>query len=162
MPARAVHTIHNLWSRLGGSVAGRWLFSFLVGRAIPYTGTIRPRVVELSAGRAVVVMRDRRRVRNHLNSVHAIALANVLELATGLAFNAALPEGARAIVTRFEIAYLKKARGKLTASSTCEPPAADAERDYAVHGVLTDSSGEIVARAIAHWRVRPLVARDAS
>ena len=155
MAASPIRTIRNLWKRLGGSATGRRLFAFLVGRAIPYTGTIRARVDQLEAGRAVVVMRDRRKVRNHLASVHAIALANVLEFATGLAFNMAMPEGARAIVTRFEVEYLKKARGTLTASCTCEAPSPDEERDYVVTGQVENTTGEVVARGIAHWRVRP-------
>lgn len=155
MAANPVRMIDDLWRRLGGSAAGRWLFSRLVGRAIPYSSTIGARVETLETGKAVVVMRDRKKVRNHLASIHAVALANLLELTTGLAFNVSLPDGVRAIVTRFEIEYLKKARGTLTASCVCEPPGADEERSYRVDGEAIDESGEIVARATAHWRVRP-------
>jgi len=145
----------NLWRRLGGSATGRWLFSRLLGRAIPYTATIGAHVERLEPGKVRVVMRDRRKVRNHLASVHAIALANLLELSTGLAFNMALPEGARAILTHLQIDYLKKARGTLTAECACEAPVANEERDYRIVGEAKDASGEIVARATAHWRMRP-------
>ena len=100
-------------------------------------------------------MADRRKVRNHLRSVHAVALTNLGEMATGLAFNLSLPAGAKAIVTGLETEYLKKARGMMTATCRCEPPAPDDERDYEVVGEIRDTAGEMVARVTATWRVRP-------
>ncbi len=60
-------------------------------------------------------MRDRRAVRNHLDCVHAIALANLAELAGNVALAYSLPDDARFIVSGMEIEYVKKARGTITA-----------------------------------------------
>ena len=60
-------------------------------------------------------MADRRAVRNHLDCVHAIALANLAELAGNVALAYSLPDDARFIVSGMEIEYLKKARGMITA-----------------------------------------------
>jgi acyl-coenzyme A thioesterase PaaI-like protein len=100
-------------------------------------------------------MRDRRAVRNHLHSVHAIAIADLAELASGLALTYSLPEGARAILTGISIEYLKKARGTLAAEARIDVPGSSEERSYEFESVVTDSSGEQVARAAAHWLVGP-------
>jgi acyl-coenzyme A thioesterase PaaI-like protein len=95
-------------------------------------------------------------VRNHLDSVHAVALANILEMSTGLAMTFGLPDDARGIMVRLEVEYLKKARGRLVATATCEPPATSEEKDVRVPSEIRDGAGEVVARGFGTWRVGPV------
>ncbi|CAN5871349.1 hotdog fold domain-containing protein [soil metagenome] len=141
------------WRRLSGLAGGAWLFSRIVGRTAPYTGSIGARVESLEPGRAVVTLRDRRRVRNHLRSVHAIALANLGELASGLAATAALPAGVRGIPTNINIEYLKKARGRLTATGTAEIP--DVHEPVTTEAVaeIRNDGGEVVAVVRVRWQL---------
>src|SRR5256885_14183486 len=130
-----------LWRRLAPLPGGRWLFARLLGRMVPYSGSTRPRILQLDPGHVRVAIDDRRAVRNHLNSVHAIALANIAELASGLAMTTALPDTVRGIVVKFTMVFFKKARGTLVAESRCVVPAVDAEADPDFIADINDSAG---------------------
>ncbi|MEJ7811168.1 MAG: hotdog fold domain-containing protein [Gemmatimonadaceae bacterium] len=153
--ARPANPVRAGWDRLQGLPGGKTLFSLFVGRMAPYSGTIGAHVVELRAGYARVELRDRRRVRNHLQSIHAIALANLGELASGLAMTYGLPSEARGILTAFSIEYVKKARGTVTAECACGVPDWTVSRDHDLEAVIRDEAGDVVARARPRWRIGP-------
>lgn len=147
--------IRDAWLRLRRLPAGDRLFSWALGRMVPYTGSIGAVVRELSPGRARVELSDRRKVRNHLDSIHAVALMNLAEMSTGLALNTGLPDDARAILVRLTIEYVKKARGTLTSECAIELPATNERREVPVAAVIRDEAGEVVAKAEARWLVGP-------
>ena len=134
---------------------GRVLFSLILGRKARYTGTIKARVDELTPGHSKVRMADRRKLRNHLRSIHAIALANLGELATGLAMMAALPSDARGIPVEIKVEFLKKARGEITAEGHCSVPDVSERHEHPVEALLFDEDGDKVARFSARWMVGP-------
>ena len=146
-----VHKAASFLKRIPG---GRWIFSRLVGLFVPYAGTLRADILEMAEGSAVVSMPDRRGVRNHLNSIHALALANLGELTANLALLTLCPPHGRFIVTRLEVDYLKKARGPLTCA--CDVPAdlpwATIERTAATAN-LTDHEGDVVSRVTVYWKL---------
>ena len=114
-----------------------WDASWFVGRTAPYTGTVGARITDLTPGYARAELRDRRKVRNHLNSIHAVALANLTELAGSLSIIASMHPDTRMIPVKLETEYVKKARGTLTAEGSCKIPEPEFEGE--LHG--TTESG---------------------
>lgn len=146
--------ILNGWKQASSIPAGKILFSLMIRKLIPYTGALGAQVLKIERGDIEIKLRDRRGVRNHLSSIHAMALANLGEFATGLAVVTGLPPKMRAILKGFEIEYLKKARGTLTAKAKYKhkDSGKDSE-DVSVVGEIFNTDGEVVAKVKALWRV---------
>jgi acyl-coenzyme A thioesterase PaaI-like protein len=77
-------------------------------------------------------------------------------MASGLAVLVGLPPTVQGIVTGFSITYLKKARGTLVAECRAERLEVTAPQDYEAEVAITDAQGDVVARATARWRLRPI------
>ena len=153
-PGRGNGPVMTWWRRLQTIPGGAGLFSRLLGWFVPYSGSIGAHVEELRPGHARVSLRDRRRVRNHLDSIHAIALVNLGEIATGLALLSAIGDDMRAILVGIRAEYLKKARGRLEAIADFNlPERLEDNTTCEVEACLTDASGEIVTRVHATWMI---------
>ena len=155
MPRSIGPDLRKQWARACAVPGGRWLFSRMLDLRVPYTGNLGAVVQSLQPGFCEVKLRDARRLRNHLNSIHAMALANLGEMATGLALLGSLPNNCRGILIHFDIEYLKKARGTLLAQSRCAVPVSNMPSDLDVSGEIRDSAGEMVATIRARWRIGP-------
>ena len=143
------------WDKLSGVPFGKRIFSQFVGRLAPYTGSIGAQVVELGPTGSKVVLEDRPAVRNHLQCVHAIALANLAELAGNLSLAYAMPADARFIVAGLSIEYTKKARGTITAEGHCPPIPNSARAEYLVQVTMRDAQGDVVATSVLRTLVGP-------
>lgn len=146
--------ITRTFARMARWPLGRWLFGRVVCWRAPYFGTIAPRFHVVEPGRCEVTIRDRRRVHNHLGTVHAIALCNLAELAGGVMMEAGTPRGMRWIPKGMAVEYLKKAKGTMRAVAT--PAAAievrDSGYDVPVDVEVRDPEDTPVFRArIAMW-----------
>jgi acyl-coenzyme A thioesterase PaaI-like protein len=146
----------DLWRRLAPLPGGPWLFSKLFGFAVPYSGSVAPRIKVLEPGHAVVEIPGRRANRNHLGSVHAIALVNLAEITSGLALMTGLPPTVRGIVTGLSMTYHKKARGPIRGVAHVAVPAVSEDRDFDVTAECFDGAGTLVATGQVRWRLGPV------
>ena len=149
-------TLRSAWRRLSPLPGGKWVFWLLIRFLNPYTGRLGARVELLEPGHSRVRLRERRGVRNHLASVHAVALANLGEVTTGLAMLAGLPATVRGILTGLRITYHRKARGVLTAEARCRIPRVTEDTELEVRASIRDAGGTEVATVHARWRVGPV------
>jgi acyl-coenzyme A thioesterase PaaI-like protein len=139
----------SLFRRMTSWPGGHWMFSRAVCMRAPYFSTIAPRFVSLEPGRCEVRMRDRRRVHNHIGTVHAIALCNLAELSAGVMAEATLPASLRWIPKGMTVEYLNKAKGTMHALATPDKPLVESASGYEwpVSVNVKDPAGTDVFRA---------------
>lgn len=65
-------------------------------------------------------MNQRWGVQNHIKTVHAIAVCNLVEMSMGLVAESTIPNHLRWLPMGMDVTYKKKATGKLTATSTID------------------------------------------
>lgn len=148
-----LHKLLPLWNTLKRYPGGIWLFSKIIGFIVPYTGSMSARILHLEPGSCRLFLKDRRKIRNHLKSIHAIALANMGEATGGIALVVSLPKNGRAILVNLCTEYLKKARGHLTSQVNFSPPTLTEDMDIEIITEIFDQQNNLVAKTSATWRL---------
>jgi acyl-coenzyme A thioesterase PaaI-like protein len=140
----------SLWRRCASvPVVGARVFSLAFAQKAPYFASVRPRFTVIEPNRAELVIPDRRRVHNHLGTVHAIALCNGLEAAMGALAEASIPSTKRWIPKGMTVSYTAKAVGDITCIAETEPDqwtGDDPDLPVAVRGV--DPDGKVVIEGV--------------
>ena len=144
-----------LFERVTRWPCGHWLFARLVSHRAPYFATIRPRARELRAGLCVVGFAKRRAVENHLGTVHAIAMANLCELAGGMLMEVSLPAAMRWIPRGMTIEYLRKATSDVSATARLDKTDWTRTENVGVPVSVVDRAGNEVVRAVITMYVSP-------
>ena len=146
----------RLYRKFSRWPAGQWLFSRAVCLKAPYFGSVSPRFTLLENGRCEATIPHKRRMQNHIGTVHAIALCNLAELVGGVMTDASLPKGMRWIPKGMTVEYLKKANTDLVAIATPEGKADwSVAGEYLVKVEVQDKQAETVFRAIITMWVSP-------
>ncbi|CAO3571391.1 unnamed protein product [Mortierella alpina] len=148
----------EIWEALntGGLLPIRlkaWIFSTIVGYAIPYSRTINFRITELRKGRAYGVMKETRRISNPFRCVHAAALITFGETVGTLALYTLFGKHDRAILTNISAEYVKISRGLLTASSIVPPIKDRAATEAVTYVLIKNASFETVSKLTLTWKL---------
>ena len=148
----------SLWQKcrsvpVAGPVVGARVFSFAFSQKAPYFGSIHPRFTVIEPDHAELVIPDRRRVHNHLGTVHAIALCNGLEAAMGALAEATIPSHKRWIPKGMEVSYTAKATTDITCIAETDPEqwtSDDPDLPVRVRGVRKDGT-VVIEGVIRLW-----------
>lgn len=142
------------WDKLSRLPAGRYLFSRVLGRMIPYGATIGAHVEDLGPGYARISIKITRKLMNHIQSAHAMALGNLAELTGGLALTFAMPGNMRLVAAKFTLEYKKRGYGRLTAESNA--PLLDwtlPKQVVEVEVFIRDAAGDVVVRGVGEYHI---------
>lgn len=151
-----MNKILKTYNMLKDFPAGKRIFSFLVCRQARYFGTINPLFEELKPGRCVIRMKKRKSVTNHLKTVHAIAMCNLVELAGGVCTDVSIPEGFRWIPKGMTVEYIALAKSDL--KGVCDIDLEKVSRwdlteDFPAEVNCYDTSGTVVMRGIINMHL---------
>ena len=147
----------SLWQKTRGiPLVGPRVFSFAFGQKAPYFASIHPRFTVLEPNHAELVIPKRRGVKNHIGTVHAIALCNGLEAAMGALAEVTIPADKRWIPKGMEVAYTAKATSDITcfAETDAEQWTSD-NPDLPVRVWATRDDGERVIEGVIKLWVTP-------
>jgi len=135
---------------------GMHLFTTAVRTVAPYFLTVPAVTESLEAGQATVRMRPVPWTRNHLGTVHAIALCNLAEVSMGLVAEATVPTTHTWIPKGMTVEYKAIARGTMRAVATLAlPKNLDIAQEIPVEITVRDSKDLIVFTAEIRIWVRP-------
>lgn len=139
--------VAKLYRKLSQWPFGKTIFSMIAANKAPYFASICPQILELSEIRCVVALKKRRKVTNHLGTVHAIAMCNACEMAFGFTMEAGIPQAVRWIPKGMTVRYLKKAETDLIA--VCDYPQVTTitPGDHVVPVKVFDKNNQVVMDA---------------
>jgi uncharacterized protein (TIGR00369 family) len=144
-----------MWRKFESKPFGKAMFSRAICFKAPYFGSISPRFEELKPGFARVSMRKRRKVTNHIGTVHAIAMCNLAELAAGTLTEVSIPESMRWLPKGMQVEYVKKAETDVEAIATLPAVEEGAAREVPATVEVKDRDGNVVCRATITMWVSP-------
>src|SRR5579884_1029117 len=105
------------WQKRSRSRFGRWLFARAVCKRAPYFASLRPHFLELRPALCVVLMPKHNATAGAAGSVHALAVANLCELAASTVAEVTVPANISGHTRGMTIEYLRKAESDVTATA---------------------------------------------
>lgn len=129
-----------------------WLFRYKV----KLVGTCKIDIKDTDLQTVTFFVKNRKKVQNHIGSVHAATMALLAESATGFVVGVNLPGDKLPLIKSMNLKYIKRAYGDMQAVATLSDEQIDmlqtqAKGDFLVDVKVTDESGEEPVLAEMHW-----------
>ena len=149
--------ILGVYDKLADVPFGLSIMSFAICLRSPYFFSIRPKIISLERGRMKAFICQRRGVQNHIGSIHALALGNLVEFVAGVMMEASIPRtGVRWIPKGISMEYHKVAKGQVMAEAVIEIPESwEGKFDIVVKVTLTDTANHRVVSASVPMYISP-------
>jgi acyl-coenzyme A thioesterase PaaI-like protein len=131
-----------------------------MGHVIKYAGTSGLRFDKLTPTECIIVIPNRKKVQNHIGSVHAAAMGLLAETATGFMTGLTVPDDRIIVIKSMSLEYLKQASGDMTAIATYSDEQVafiknNDKGDINVPVVITDEKGIETVKATMVWAWAP-------
>ena len=143
------------WERRSPSRLGRWLFTRALVRRAPYFASIKPHFLELRPALCVVLMPRQSSTSGPAGTVHALAIANLCELAAHTVTEVTVPPGMTWHSRGMTIEYLRRAESDVTATARLDKTEWSDTQNVALPVTAIDRNGSEVVRAVITIRVEP-------
>ncbi len=152
-------TVVNTFQKLPESIR-TFALSKAMGRVIKYAGTSGLRFEKLTPNECIIVIPNRKKVQNHIGSVHAAAMGLLAETATGFMTGLSVPDNRIIVIKSMNLEYLKQATGDMKAVATFSDKQVDyikqnEKGDINVPVVITDEKGIETVKATMVWAWAP-------
>ncbi len=133
MAENKLYTIVSKINLLPQFLRSRALSTFF-GNVVKFAGTSNIIVEELTDTRAVISIKNKKPVQNHIGSVHAVANILIAESATGYLVGMHVPAQSVPVIKTIKADYLKRAQGDMRAVATLT--------DAQIKQIRTEEKGE--------------------
>jgi len=97
------------------------LLNFMIHKTVKFTGTASLDIEILDFNRSVMRLKNRKKVQNHIGTIHATAMALLGETATGLLIGMNIPDDRVPVLKSMSIQYVKRATGDMRAEASLSP-----------------------------------------
>jgi len=112
--------------------------STFFGKFVKFTGTAGIKIEELTDKNAVITLKNKKSVQNHIGSVHAVASILIAESATGYLIGMNVPDTSVPVIKTIKADYVKRAKGDMKAVASLT--------NKQIEQIRTQEKGETVVK----------------
>ncbi|MEE4246367.1 MAG: DUF4442 domain-containing protein [Kangiellaceae bacterium] len=94
-----------------------WLLNYLLGSTIKFVGTAGVKCLSLDREQSIWILKNKKKVRNHIKGIHAAAMGLLVETATGMLVGMNVPDDRTPVIKSIKVEYKKRVKGDLTATA---------------------------------------------
>lgn len=128
--AKVVNSIKGYPKLLQG-----FMLNFVIRRTVKLVGTAKVEVLKLTKEESRFRIQNRKKVQNHIGTIHAAAMALIAETATGMVVGMNVPDDKYLVIKTLKVDFFKRAVGSLTATAKLS----ESQRQ----AILSEDKGEV-------------------